>query len=127
MVKGLRDGLYHYSARSHKLEQLKTGHFLAQLADLTIGQEMIRSANIVIVITAYFGRTTWKYGQRGYRYGLLDAGHVGQNIYLVAGSIKLGAVTIGGFFDAEVSTLLGLGAEESPVYLACVGWPRSKK
>lgn len=126
MVKGLPDGIYHYYARSHKLEQLKTGSFHAKLADLTIGQEMIRSANLVVIITAYFRRTTWKYGLRGYRYGLLDAGHVGQNVYLVAGSLKLGAVTIGGFFDAEVSSLLGLESEESPVYLACIGWPRKE-
>lgn len=124
IVKGLPDGIYHYYARFHQLEQMRTGRFHAQLADLTIGQEMIRSANVVVIMTAFVRRTTWKYGLRGYRYALLDAGHVGQNVYLAAGSLKLGAVTIGGFFDSEVSKLLGLQADEAPIYLACVGWPR---
>lgn len=127
MVSGVPDGIYHYDARFHGLEQLKLGRFHEQLADLTIGQEMIRSANVVVIMTAVFRRTIWKYGLRGYRYVLLDAGHVGENIYLAAEGLKLGAVTIGGFFDAEVSELLALQADEAPVYLACVGRPVSRK
>ncbi|MFN2397759.1 MAG: SagB/ThcOx family dehydrogenase [Gemmatimonadaceae bacterium] len=124
MVKGVPDGIYHYDARFHKLEQLKQGLFHDELAALTIGQEMIRSANLVIIMTAVFRRTTWKYGLRGYRYAWLDAGHIAQNMYLAAGGLDLGAVTIGGFFDAEVSQLLGLQSDESPIYLACIGRPR---
>lgn len=123
-VRGLPDALYHYDARFHALEEVRRGHFHAQLADLTIGQTMIRDANVLVIMTAVFRRTMWKYGLRGYRYVWLDAGHVGQNIYLVAGGLGLGAVTIGGFFDDEVNALLRLSGEETAIYLACVGQPR---
>lgn len=123
MVERVPDGIYHYDARFHRLEQVRAGRFHGQLADLTIGQEMIRTANLVVVMTAVFQRTMWKYGARGYRYAWLDAGHVGQNLYLAAGALKLGAVTIGGFFDSEVNRLFQLPPEETAIYLACVGQP----
>lgn len=123
-VAELPAGLYHYDARAHELEQRRVASLHVALADLTIGQEMIRDAVAVIVITAVFQRTMWKYGQRGYRYVWLDAGHVAQNTYLVAGALGLGAVSIGGFFDRELDELLLLPAEEHAVYLVCVGHPR---
>jgi SagB-type dehydrogenase family enzyme len=122
-VKGVVDGIYHYDSRAHEIELRREGIFHAALADLTIGQEMIRSANLIIIITAIFGRTTWKYGQRGYRYVWLDAGHVGQSICLVAAGLGLGTVAIGGFFDREMDDLLALPDDEDAIYLFCVGQP----
>ncbi len=58
-----------------------------------------------------------------YRYVWLDAGHVGQNLYLVAGALGLGSVAIGGFYDAEVNALLDLPAEEEAIYLFGIGRP----
>jgi SagB-type dehydrogenase family enzyme len=108
MVDGLADGIYHYDARSHQLEHRHTGAAHAEVARITLGQEMIRSANLVVAITAIFQRTMWKYGQRGYRYVWLDAGHLAQNLYLVATALGLGAMAIGGFYDAEMYDLLAL-------------------
>ena len=79
---------------------------------------------LTVVITAIPERTTWKYGQRGYRYVWLDAGHLGQNLYLVATAMGLGPVGIGGFFDRELDALLDLPAEERAFYLVCVGQPK---
>ena len=123
-IESLPDGIYHYDARSHELERRRLGMFHGTLSDLTIGQEMIREANLVIVITALFFRTMWKYGQRGYRYVWLDAGHLGQNLYLVAQALGLGPVAIGGFFDHEVNQLLMLPADEDSIYLICIGQPK---
>jgi len=123
-VDGIEDGLYHYDAKAHELELRKRGSFNAQLADMTIGQAMVKDANVVLLLTAVFQRTMWKYGQRGYRYVWLDAGHVGQNVYLVAEALGLGAVAIGGFFDAEVNRLLDLPPDEESIYLFCIGWPQ---
>ncbi|APV51465.1 hypothetical protein BWI17_18265 [Betaproteobacteria bacterium GR16-43] len=120
-VQGVPDGVYHYDARYHRLEEVVRGNRHAELAELTIGQDMIRTANAVVVMCAVFQRTMWKYGSRGYRYTLLDAGHIGQNLYLSAGAMGLGAVTIGGFFDAEVNRLLKLSSDEDALYLACIG------
>jgi SagB-type dehydrogenase family enzyme len=124
LVDGLADGIYHYDARSHQLEQRDTGAAHPDVARITLGQEMIRSANLVVAITAIFQRTMWKYGQRGYRYVWLDAGHLAQNLYLVATALGLGAMAIGGFYDAEMNDLLALPAdEEEVIYMVCVGQP----
>jgi SagB-type dehydrogenase family enzyme len=124
-VEGLADGIYHYDARAHQLELRRTGVFHADIAEMTIGQDMIRDANLVIMITAIFERTMWKYGQRGYRYVWLDAGHVAQNLYLVATALGLGPVAIGGFFDDELNELAALPADEDMIYLVCVGQPKT--
>lgn len=121
-VDGLPDGVYHYDARAHQLELRRSGAVHGDLVGITFGQEMIRDVNLVVVISAIFHRTMWKYGQRGYRYIWLDAGHLGQNLYLCATALGLGAVAIGGFFDDELNALLGLPpGEEEAIYLVCVG------
>jgi SagB-type dehydrogenase family enzyme len=124
-VETLPDGIYHYDARDHELELLCTGIFHSTLADMTIGQDMIRTANLVVIITAIFQRTMWKYRQRGYRFVLLEAGHLGQNLYLVAAALGLAPVAIGGFFDDEVHSLMRLPDDEQVIYLVCVGRPKA--
>lgn len=122
-VESLADGVYHYDARAHELELRREGAAQPALAELAVGQEVIERANLGIVITAVRDRTMWKYGQRGYRYLWIDAGHVGQNVYLVATAMGLGPTAIGGFFDREVDALLALPEGEEAIYLIAVGKP----
>lgn len=122
-VEELPDGLYHYDARAHELELRRGGLAHAALTDLTLDQDMILSTNVVVIITAVPFRTTWKYGQRGYRFLWLDAGHLGQNLYLVATAMGLGPAAIGGFYDDELKAFLALPAEEDAMYVVCVGQP----
>jgi SagB-type dehydrogenase family enzyme len=122
-VEGLADGIYHYDARAHELELVRGGLAQPEIVDLAMGQEVARDANVVIVITAVRERTMWKYGQRGYRHLFLDAGHVGQNLYLVATALGLGPTAIGGFLDEDLGTLLQLPGDEEPFYVVCVGQP----
>jgi SagB-type dehydrogenase family enzyme len=126
-VQSLADGLYHYDARAHQLELRQRRLLHPQLADIALGQDVVRTANLVIVISAIFQRTMWKYGERGYRYVWLDAGHLGQNLYLLATALGLGPVSIGGFFDEELNRLLDLPrGEEEAIYLVCIGHPRER-
>jgi SagB-type dehydrogenase family enzyme len=127
-VDGLADGVHHYDARAHQLEERRRGRFHAQIANMTLGQAMVADANLVIVVTAVFQRTMWKYGQRGYRYVWLEAGHLGQSIYLAAHAMHLGAVAIGGFFEREVDACIGVsGTDETAVYMLCVGVPAENR
>ena len=88
--------------------------------------DVIESAAAVILITAVFQRTTFKYGERGYRFALIEAGHVAQNIDLIAGALRLPAANLGGFFDREVEALLDVdGVEQSLVYAVAVGSKRA--
>jgi SagB-type dehydrogenase family enzyme len=64
----------------------------------------------------------WRYGERGYRYMHLDAGHVCQNLYLSAESIDCGVCAIAAFQDEEINSVLGIdGEEEFVIYVATVG------
>ena len=122
-VAGLPDGSYHYSVREHELVARRSGLIHPALADIAIHQEMVLAANVVIIITAVFERTTWRYEQRGYRHILLEAGHLGQNLCLSASALGLGTVPIGAFYDHELNTLLGLEPGEAALYLICCGVP----
>ena len=88
-VEGLEPGIYHYDVEGHTLEFIKPGAFGENMFLATHRQEMVKSSAVVFVLTAMFSRTKVKYGERGYRYVLLDAGHLAQNIYLEA--TRLGA------------------------------------
>ena len=71
---------------------------------------------------AIFQRLRWKYRERTYRYALLEAGHVGQNLYLTATALGLGACAVGAFLDDELNGLLGLdGEQEAALYIIAVG------
>jgi len=50
----------------------------------------------------------------------MEAGHIGQNIYLQATALGLGTVSVGAFIDDEVKRVLGI--KEEPLYLFPVGW-----
>ncbi len=59
-----------------------------------------------------------KYLQRCYRYIYLDAGHIGQNFYIVAEAFGLGACTIGAIDDDELNNLLEIdGINEISIYV----------
>jgi SagB-type dehydrogenase family enzyme len=74
------------------------------------------------VWTAQIERSRWKYLQRCYRYIYLDAGHIGQNFYLVAEALGLGACTIGAIFDDEINALLDIDSlVETAIYVGVVG------
>jgi len=126
-VEGLADGIYHYDARAHALEQVLPGLAQPILVDLLVDQEVARHASVVVVITAAWERTMWKCGQRGYRHLFLDAGHVGQNLYLVATALGLGPSAIGGFLDEDLGTMLGLPGDEEPFYVLCIGQPKDEE
>ncbi|WP_438023348.1 SagB/ThcOx family dehydrogenase [Sorangium sp. So ce233] len=122
-VEELPDGLYHYDARAHELELRREGPAHPAITDLTLDQDMVVNTNVVVIITAVPFRTMRKYGQRGYRYLWIDAGHLGQNLYLVATAMGLGPVAIGGFYDDELKAFLALPAEEDAMYVVCIGQP----
>jgi SagB-type dehydrogenase family enzyme len=121
-VADLEPGLYHYAVTDHALEQLRTGDLRAQIVVAGLGQDMLGQAQVCFVLSAIFQRTRWKYRERTYRYVLLEAGHIGQNLYLAATSMGLGACAVGAFLDDKLNDLLAVdGEEEAALYLISVG------
>jgi SagB-type dehydrogenase family enzyme len=124
-VEEISAGLYHYSVKNTQLILLKKGNFGPELSQAGLSQEMLAEAACVFVWTAIVERSKWKYRERAYRYIYMDAGHIGQNLYLAATALGLGCCTVGAFFDEEVDRLVGVdGNEEISVYLGAVGRTR---
>ena len=122
-VDGLSPGLYRYLALEHKLQEVEICEEIAdKLVDACLGQTFIKNSAVTFIWVAVAYRMTWRYGERGYRYMFLDAGHVAQNLYLAAEGIGCGTCVIGAYDDDAVNRLLGIdGKEQFAIYLAAVG------
>ncbi len=121
-IDELPGGLYHYNPSRNSVHQLQERNLTAEIATALVSPELAYDASIIIFITAVFERVTFKYGERGYRFALLEAGHLAQNINLAVNGLGLGSLNIGGFFDRELDELLGLdGLTQSTIYLAAIG------
>ncbi len=121
-VTGLKPGVYHYGVKDHLLEQVRVGDMRGEVVRQGLSQQFLGKANVVMFLTIIFQRMRFKYQDRTYRYGLLEAGHLGQNIYLAATSMGLGACAIGAFMDDAINGMLGVdGKEEAAIYMLTVG------
>ena len=121
-VDTLDQGIYHYSILDHTLELVKSGDFRKEITSAGLKQEMLGDSDVVFVLSAVFDRTRHKYGERGFRYVYIEAGHISQNIYLQAVSLGLGSVSVGAFLDNEVNRLIDVdGQKEAVIYLHAVG------
>jgi SagB-type dehydrogenase family enzyme len=122
-VDGLEPGLYRYLALTHRLCLVKTDPTLhIDIAHACLNQEFVMRSGVVFLWTAVPYRMTWRYGERGYRDLHLDAGHVCQNLYLVAEAVGCGVCAIAAFDDDAMAEILGIdGKEQFLIYLATVG------
>ena len=121
-VEGLSPGVYHYGVKNHSLAQLRVADLRDDVVRQGVMQKFLAQANLVLFFTVIFQRMRWKYHDRTYRYGLLEAGHLGQNVYLAATSMGLGACALGALMDDEVDAMLGVdGKDEAAVYMLAVG------
>ncbi|MFW5913482.1 MAG: SagB/ThcOx family dehydrogenase, partial [Bacillota bacterium] len=122
-VEGLKRGLYRYLALEHKLQKLEASPDITQkIRRACLKQPQIEEAGVVFLWIADAYRTTYRYGERGYRYIFLDAGHVAQNLYLVAEQIGCGVCAIAAYDDDRLNTLLGLDGEaQFTAYVASLG------
>ena len=122
-VDTLAPGFYGYDALHHKLFVLDIRPGLDQMmAGACLGQLCVARCAVVFTWVAIVQRMTWRYGQRGYRYLHLDAGHVCQNLYLASEAIGCGACAIGAYDDDALDALLPITGEgRFAVYVATVG------
>lgn len=125
-VQDLEPGLHHYDVREHALVSVRSGDAIARsVVDSLLNLQAPDTVAAVLIITAVFRRSTWKYGPRGFRFVLLDAGHLGQNVYLAAESLGLGVCGVGGWREDALQDLLALdGCRERVVHTMILGRPR---
>jgi hypothetical protein len=74
--------IYRYSIKDHHLVRILGQDHRDSLSKAALGQDCIREAPAVFVITAVYEKTSRKYGNRAERYVKMEAGHAGQNLLL---------------------------------------------
>lgn len=125
-VEGLRPGAYHYLPMEHALEFLHPVERLEDVvSDTLCGQSWTAKASVIFYWSVVPYRAEWRYGPYAYAPLLVDAGHVGENLYLACASQGLGTCGLRAFRHELCCELFGLdGEEEFIVYAAPVGTVR---
>ena len=119
-VAGLEPCTCHYRPSRHRL--IRTGGMISSqaVAELFLGQPYLANASTIAVVSATLSRSLARYGDRGYRYVLFEAGHVAQNLNLAASALRLGSLNLGGFWDRSLGRALGL-TDQVPLYGVALG------
>jgi SagB-type dehydrogenase family enzyme len=122
-VEGLAAGIYHYGAAEHRLELMRKGVRGGEIARMLGGQRWASGAAFVVMLTAVFGRTQWKYEHaRAYRVVLAEAGHQCQTFCLTATWLGLAPFCTMALADTQIEKTLGIdGVSESVLYAAGAG------
>jgi len=120
---GLAQGVYHYDVPEHLLEFVKAlseREIKTLFAAFPIHPQVVdlAKASAIFFISSKFWRARAKYGPRGYRYCLLEAGCACQNLSLASVALGLAHVVLGGFYDDEVHAFLGMDGVEHAVIVA---------
>lgn len=125
-VTGLKPGAYHYLPMEHALEYLGEVENLPQtMGEALSGQIWAGKANVVFCWSMVAYRAEWRYGVFAHRVALIDAGHLGQNLYLACTGLGLGTCGVAAFEHDLLCRVFHLdGEEEYPVYTAPVGTVR---
>jgi SagB-type dehydrogenase family enzyme len=107
-VAGLAPGVYFYDVAHHTLVALKSGAFLSAVTRALALPSRAESGAAVILLTNVFDRYQWRYANRGYRYALIDSGHIGENLRLAAASAGFDETPHLSFHDDRLNDLLGV-------------------
>jgi SagB-type dehydrogenase family enzyme len=120
-VDGVPFGIYHYNPFTNALERLSTAEPAQDVSRHTVMPELVDRAACVVFLAASLWRCRSKYGQRSYRYAMLEAGHVAQNLLLIASGLGIGQVPWGGFFDRHLNSFFGFdGLAQITLYAVSV-------
>ena len=125
-VEGLAPGAYRCQPERHALLHRRplapSGRAATRAAALD--QDVIGDAAAVLVLSidrALVAADPLGPG-RGYRHAFLEAGRIGERVYLEAQAQGLGACAVGAFYDDEAAALVGVDpAREWVVHFAALG------
>jgi SagB-type dehydrogenase family enzyme len=118
-------GFYRHDPHDHRLDLHSEDDLRPALYRASSGQDCVRGAPAVFVISAVYEQTEREYGrERGPRYVHLEAGHAAQNMLLQAVTLGLGGVLVGAFDDQQVQKVLSLPRDRQPLYLVPIGHAR---
>ena len=122
-VETIAAGIYFYNPKSHSLAKT----FLKYDQEILINaapsaKKQIEDSSFIIVLVAVMPRIAFKYSERSYRFALLEAGHIAQNLLLCSTSYSIKSFPAGAFIDDGLNDILNLdGISSSAQYLLVFG------
>ncbi|MBL8767893.1 MAG: SagB/ThcOx family dehydrogenase [Planctomycetes bacterium] len=114
-VDGVEPGAYAWRPESGELVLARAGDQRAWAAGLSLGQEIASHGVVAFSMIADLERAFAAFGPRGYRAAHVEAGCIGQALYLGAEALGIHATGIGAFYDDDVHGHLGLTRERGQV------------
>jgi len=121
-IEGLEPGLYHFSPADLKLRGLRRGDWRGAIARACGMRPSVEQAPAVLILSAIFWRSAWKYRARCYRYCFWDSGTMLANLLAEARAEELRTGVMLNFVDHEMERLIGVdGEREAPLCVAALG------
>jgi len=121
-VEGLSPGIYHFESDRSTLARVRDIGPSFSFGDLLGGQSFADDLSAAVIITCRLDKLMWKYSQsRSYRVALIEAGHLSQNLQLLATDSGLLTWPTAAFYDDELAALLGVDISAHEVPLLVVG------
>lgn len=123
-VEGVPTGLYHYHPVKHTLTPLKSltaGQAGALALQAVADQDWFADAPVMVVLAARVERNFWKYRNhtKAYRALMLDAGHLSQTWYLLAGEAGMPAFITAAINEVDLEQAFGLDPLRDAVIAVC--------
>ncbi|MBA3758124.1 YcaO-like family protein [Candidatus Saccharibacteria bacterium] len=115
-------GYYQYDPTDSALICFNDNFSEKRLQYIFNSDSLVHNAQLLFVIGADMDRHSEKYADRGYRYTLLEAGHVAQNIHLACTTLDLGSLEYGGFNDDLLHSELNLDERIQPLITIGAGY-----
>jgi len=114
-------GFYLFDPHGRRLGQLLSGDWIESMATACLDQMWLKNAAFHLLFITDPAALDQNRGARTYRHVMIEAGRLGQQAYLAATALGLGACGIGAIYDREAAALLTLPDTGALVYLVGVG------
>ncbi len=123
-VTDLQPGLYRYLALEHKLLEISLNEpdLNTRISEICHQQTFVARAAAIFIWAVLPYRIEWRYSVAAHKGTAIEAGHIGQNLYLACEAIGAGTCAIAAYDQVAIDRLLGLdGTDEFVVYISPVG------
>ena len=114
-------GLYHYDRAGHALTQSTAGAQRDDWRRIVPSLELVEGGAILWIIVGDGQRCLQKYAERGWRFLLLEAGHLMQNLCLMSQRLGWTTTPLGGFFEQPIANAFTLPKADAVLYLGMLG------
>ena len=103
------------------VHMITPGQYHHRLARVCLDQMWMAGASVHFLFMADPASLEKQWGPGGYRTVLLQAGRIGQRIYLGATALGLGCCAVGALYDQEARELFELKKDNSLFYVVSTG------